>query len=88
MDLQELNNELDAYLKKYPHLLDLQAKISYDLAMLDSMEARCYYLQEEMLDKLEELKCELEKATTQLNSLTSIGTLSQDIMVTATLKQR
>jgi len=65
----ELNQELDQLLKDNPELLSLQAKISFNLAMQDSPEARAAYCFEEMMDSFDLLSYELTQAVIKLNRI-------------------
>ncbi len=59
--------ELQEYLKKYPHLVPMQLEINKALLELDSQEARCYYLSELMLDKTYELVDEIKELNRRVN---------------------
>lgn len=61
MDIFKLNMELDALLKKHPHLLDLQLEISKNLAKFNTSESRMYYLSIEMMDSFYLLKDKLKE---------------------------
>lgn len=54
--------ELHIFLQENPQLLELQLQISKDLERLDDPLARTSYVFEIMLDKLQELMVELDKA--------------------------
>lgn len=65
----QANKELTELLDKCPELIPLQIQIMNELDTLDSPAARCYYIQEVMLDKLEELKCKLVKVESILQHI-------------------
>jgi hypothetical protein len=64
----QVEKELTELLRNNPELLDLQLEISKNLARLDSSEQRMLYLQEKMLDSLQELKVCLDGLLNILNA--------------------
>jgi hypothetical protein len=67
--IDALENELSGFLQKNPHLIDLQFKISINLAKLDNPEDRMYYMSMELLDSFYELKSELNNLHEKLERL-------------------
>lgn len=67
--INELNQELDQLLKQYPELLSLQAKISFNLAMMDDSFSRASYCFEEMMDSFDLLSYQLDQAVIKLNGI-------------------
>ena len=66
MNITKLNQELDQLLKDNPELLSLQAKISFQLAMIDDPVARTMYIFEEMMDHFDLLSYKLNEAVIEL----------------------
>lgn len=75
--IAELNQELDQLLKSNPELLSLQAKISFQLAMMDSAEARAAYVFEEMMDSFDLLSYKLNEAVIELHKVKNAIQLEQ-----------
>ena len=75
--INELNSELDQLLKDNPELLSLQAKISFQLAMIDDPLARTMYVFEEMMDHFDLLSYKLNEAVIELYKVKNAIQLEQ-----------
>ena len=69
MDIFKLHMELDALLKSNPELMELQMKISKNLAKFDTPESRMYYLSTELFDSFDLLKEKLNDLNETLKEL-------------------
>lgn len=61
MSLREAIDNLEQFLKENPSLEEQQYKLEEALMRLPTIEARMTYLQEELLDKSDELQKQLYK---------------------------